>query len=185
MLKSFLSFKLGTGEVEDICYEVNGDNSGVFLSRLGVMRLLTTIEKSCEQFCLRENWKERLPLMKGNQTKKMDRNNRPLTNEGYHNVTGQRNIGRRQNLENNYRRFEGRRRHVREVSNFINRNIIHSNKDAIETVRSVFNNERGRGCFNCGELNHRANTCRFDHRLRCGNCNGLGHKSRLCHFFNR
>lgn len=37
-----------------------------------------------------------------------------------------------------------------------------------------------RGCFNCGELNHYSDTCRFDHRLRCGYCNQLGHKTRLC-----
>lgn len=37
-----------------------------------------------------------------------------------------------------------------------------------------------RGCYNCGEVNHRQATCRYDHRLRCGNCRLLGHKGRLC-----
>ena len=81
--------------------------------------------------------------------------------------------------------LERKRRHSRQENTNMNRNIYQSNKDVIETVRNVFNNENGRGCYNCGELNHRANTCRFDHRLRCGDCNGLGHKRKLCHFFNR
>ena len=40
-----------------------------------------------------------------------------------------------------------------------------------------------RGCYNCGEYNHRQNVCRFDHRLKCGNCGTLGHKSKMCLVF--
>ena len=37
-----------------------------------------------------------------------------------------------------------------------------------------------RGCFQCGEYNHTASTCRFDHKLKCGSCKQLGHKSKFC-----
>lgn len=37
-----------------------------------------------------------------------------------------------------------------------------------------------RGCFNCGEHNHRQTNCRFDHRLRCTLFHQLGHKQRMC-----
>ena len=50
---------------------------------------------------------------------------------------------------------------------------------------SSFQSSKGRGCYNCGELNHRVNTCRFDHRLKCGNCSNLGHKSKSCYYFTR
>lgn len=42
-----------------------------------------------------------------------------------------------------------------------------------------------RGCYNCGEHNHRQATCRFDYRLRCGLCHRLGHKQRLCHHYSQ
>ena len=34
LVKTFLTFKLGTGEVDEICYEEGGENSGVFLAGL-------------------------------------------------------------------------------------------------------------------------------------------------------
>ena len=37
-----------------------------------------------------------------------------------------------------------------------------------------------RGCFNCGEHNHRQSNCRYDHRIRCNLCFRSGHKSRMC-----
>ena len=41
-----------------------------------------------------------------------------------------------------------------------------------------------RGCFQCGEYNHTASTCRFDHKLKCGNCSELGHKMKFCRYFS-
>ena len=41
---------------------------------------------------------------------------------------------------------------------------------------------RKRGCYNCGEMNHRQAQCRYDHRLKCGNCHLYGHKQRVCSF---
>lgn len=41
-----------------------------------------------------------------------------------------------------------------------------------------------RGCYNCGEHNHRQANCRFDHRLKCGICNRLGHKQKYCYVDN-
>ena len=184
LIKTFLAFKLGTGEVDNSCYDVSEEYSGVFLNRVGVIRLLSTIAKSCEQFCLREDWNESKLLTEGYCEKDNFLKNRHQTNGRNGNIRVQNNGGKRQSLHV-HRGLEKERYHIGREGYSINSNILHSNKDAIETVRNVFNNEKGRGCFNCGELNHRASTCRFDHRLRCGSCDGLGHKRRLCHIFNR
>ena len=188
LVKSFLTFKLGTGEVDKICYNTGGENSGVFLSRFGVIRLLSTIEKFCAQFRLREDWNEIRLLNEGNHAKITVNRSSPIVKERHRNIILQRNMGRNMGTRRrsyNYRNFEGDRYHLRRERNSISSNILQSNNDAIETVRHVFNKGKGRGCFNCGELNHRENTCRFDHRLRCGSCEGLGHKSRHCHYFNQ
>ncbi|MEL6989823.1 MAG: hypothetical protein AAGK97_18590, partial [Bacteroidota bacterium] len=57
-IKSELSFKLGTGEIDDACYDVAGRNSGMYLNRLGATRLLTTLAKQCDHFSLCENWED-------------------------------------------------------------------------------------------------------------------------------
>ena len=41
-----------------------------------------------------------------------------------------------------------------------------------------------RGCYNCGEFNHRQSMCRFDHRVKCSVCHAFGHKSRLCNQYS-
>ena len=183
LIKNFLAFKLGTDEVDEICYDIEEENSGVFLSRLGVIRLLTTIAKSCHQFCLRENWNENRLLSKRDHTKGVFQRDRYEKSEAQRNFMVERNIEMRRSSYN-HRKSQEQWHYSNQDRSHMRRNIFHSNNDAIETVRNVFNNENGKGCFNCGELNHRANTCRFDHRLRCGNCDRLGHKRRLCHFFN-
>lgn len=43
---------------------------------------------------------------------------------------------------------------------------------------------RKRGCYNCGEYNHRQSNCRYDHQLKCNFCHEYGHKSRLCNIVN-
>ena len=184
LVKSFLAFKLGNGEVDEICYDVGEENSGVFLNRFGAIRLLSTIDKLCEQFCLRENWNEIRMLRNGEQSKVTADRSIHLAKDSHRYKVVQRNMGTR-HYSHNHQSSEREGFSLRKERNSISRNIRHSNEDALETVRNVFNKINGRGCYNCGELNHRANTCRFDHRLRCGSCNNLGHKSRLCQYFNR
>lgn len=41
-----------------------------------------------------------------------------------------------------------------------------------------------KGCYNCGEHNHRQVNCRFDYQLKCFSCNYLGHKQKNCRVSN-
>lgn len=53
---------------------------------------------------------------------------------------------------------------------------------------TAYTSTRGKysyGCYNCGEHNHRQDTCRFDHRLKCELCHRLGHKQKLCHLYTK
>ena len=184
LIKNFLAFKLGTGEVDELCYDIGEEDSGVFLSRLGVIRLLFTLEKSCNQFSLREKWNESRLLNEMDRTKVVVQENNDEKSEERRNFMVHRNIGRRMSSYN-YRKSQGRSHYSNQDRSPMRKNISHSNEDAIETVRSVFKNEKGRGCYNCGELNHIANTCRSDLRLIYGSCDGLGHYRKLCHFFNQ
>lgn len=47
-------FILGTGEVDDICFD--NDDDLPTLNRLGIVKLLSTIEKQCPSFKLSRNW---------------------------------------------------------------------------------------------------------------------------------
>ena len=183
LIKKFLAFKLGTGEVDHICYEKGGENSGVFINRLGAIRLLSTLEKSCKQFCLRENWNENCMLNGNNNTREVVQKTRFQKSEGHRSFMMNRDVKERRSSTNN-RNSQGGRRYSNDGSSRIRKDIYHSNNEVIETIRSVFNNGKGKGCYHCGELNHRINTCRFDLRLRCGSCNELGHKRKLCQYFS-
>ena len=39
---------------------------------------------------------------------------------------------------------------------------------------------RERGCYNCGETNHKVQQRRYDSKIRCMKCDRLGHKSIFC-----
>ena len=148
---------------------------------------MSTIKKSCNQFCLRDDWSEIRKPNEGDHTKVIVHRNRDIVKESHRNTIARRNMDRtidKRQGSRAYRRSEGNRYHLRHERDSLSSNILQANNDAIETVRHVFNKVKGRGCYNCGELNHREKTCRFDHRLRCGSCEGLGHKSRLCYYFN-
>lgn len=183
VIKCQLSFKLGTGEVDNLCYHTDHEHSGIFLNRYGVIRLMSILSKQCDGFAVRENWNE---IRRTNDY------------ENFSNFTSQKQGVARQpfkdvkTLGNLYQSRERHRttpyiirnstqNHNRYSNSFRRENRVESmneNRNGIENVR-----ERGRGCLNCGELNHRVNSCRFDHRLKCGNCYRLGHKSKLCRYF--
>ena len=57
IIKSNLKFRLGTGEVDNLCFNNSIDEQeGNFLNRYGVIRLLDAISKQCTVFELNENW---------------------------------------------------------------------------------------------------------------------------------
>ena len=56
LIKTNLQFRLGTFEVDNMCYQMNQENQGNFLNRFGVIRLLNIIAKQCPFFELPDNW---------------------------------------------------------------------------------------------------------------------------------
>ena len=37
-----------------------------------------------------------------------------------------------------------------------------------------------RGCFNCGEMNHKQHNCYFESKIQCHTCKNFGHKAKYC-----
>ena len=57
VIKSNLKFRLGTGEVDNLCFNTGiSEQEENFLNRYGVIRLLDAIKKQCTVFQLSENW---------------------------------------------------------------------------------------------------------------------------------
>ena len=56
VIKTNLRYRLGTGEVDEMCFHTSNENNGNFLNRFGAIRLLSVISKQCSFFKLREGW---------------------------------------------------------------------------------------------------------------------------------
>ena len=56
IIKTTLGFKLGTGEVDDSCYEFTRQSHGCILNRNGVVRLLKCVNKQYPAFKLSSKW---------------------------------------------------------------------------------------------------------------------------------
>ena len=56
VIKTNLNFRLGTSEIDQMCFDMQGNNEGIFLNRYGIIRLLNAISKQCPPFKLHENW---------------------------------------------------------------------------------------------------------------------------------
>ncbi len=52
VIKTEPVFKLGTGEVDDMCYDMEGVTPGSILNRIGIIRLLTFVTKQCPHFSI-------------------------------------------------------------------------------------------------------------------------------------
>ena len=55
VVKTTPEFTLGTGSVDELCFE-DEENRTILMNRLGVIRLLNTIEKQCSGFKLSSDW---------------------------------------------------------------------------------------------------------------------------------
>ena len=182
IIKCKLSFKLGTGEVDDLCYRFDSDPVGVFLNRCGIVRLLSTLSKQCDGFTLCENWEDIKRAKNHDKTPYLIHTEKDVSKlpfEHNHKLT---NLFR-----NDDRQTSSYRRRTTNRNNNLDTRSFHR---ASGTANGIYNRNRvdsergkGRGCVNCGELNHRVNSCRFDHKLKCGSCSRLGHKSKLCRYF--
>lgn len=45
IMKTDPTFSLGTGEIDDMCYDMDGDSPGRTLNRLGIIRIFFNITK--------------------------------------------------------------------------------------------------------------------------------------------
>ena len=174
VIKTNLKFKLGTGEIDEMCYETENNEDKIRLNRYGALRLLSIIHKMCD--CL--GTKEKNQANNNDTTYNQD-NFPGLYNNNSHikNSANRRFIGQpfrqRYIRQNEYRRRpEYSTQHQQPVSHQYARRHEYSNGRSDDRRQS--------GCFNCGEHNHRQMNCRYDHRLRCNYCYKFGHKSRMC-----
>ena len=56
VIKTNLQYRLGTGEVDHMCFNETNEEHGNFLNRFGIIRLLNIISKQCPSLKLHENW---------------------------------------------------------------------------------------------------------------------------------
>ena len=179
LIKTNLNFKLGTGEIDELCFNTECEENNVNMNRYGTQRLLSAISKQCKFLKLSENFhrnKNRPPSNKYNSREV------PATRDR---MNGQRygySRDRRQNTgnENTRNRFNHRIPNNRQNHHYV---PYDSDRQHHSSNRQI-NTESRNGCYNCGEYNHRQSTCRYDHRIRCNQCYQLGHKSRICNFQN-
>ena len=55
IIETVSSFSLGTGEVDDLCFDLKQDSNSL-LNRLGVIKLMDIIRKQCPMFNMCSNW---------------------------------------------------------------------------------------------------------------------------------
>ena len=172
VVKMNLNFKLGTGEIDEMCYESSEDKMRTTLNRYGALRLLSVIHKQCSCLSMNGSIKENygttnqddFPAKYNDHLHRKKIANRQIGGQLFQ----QRNI-----RHNDYnRRQEYRIQRQYPDSHRYTRTHESSNRQS--------DDRRQRGCFNCGEYNHRQMNCRYDHRIRCNYCYKFGHKSRMC-----
>ena len=56
VIKTNLEYRLGTGEVDHMCFTETNEEHRNFLNRFGIIRLLNVISKQCPSLKLHENW---------------------------------------------------------------------------------------------------------------------------------
>ena len=182
VIRTNLQFRLGTGEVDYMCFNDTSESENNFLNRFGIIRLLNVISKQFSSLELHENWEiimsQGMPSSTYSNQQKINFNeNNPKKTDYIANryLQSQRiDVRGRQNSGLSGRQFYSQtntwqNENSYEPTHFQRRWHTQPNKEGYRSK-----------CYNCGEHNHRQNSCRFDHRLKCGNCGTLGHKSKMC-----
>ena len=180
-IKTNLSFRLGTGDIDEICYNSGGNDSEDNLNRYGVLRLLKIINKQCKYLKPRGNMK---PNNRERKTNEYNSHHYSKGNFGHYDKRwepGQFSQVRRSESGTFNQRPTERRQTFRDLPRRVplTRNTYGTRVNADDD-----DDRNRRGCFNCGEYNHRRSNCRYDHQIRCNNCYEYGHKSRLCNYVN-
>ena len=178
------------GDVDVNCYDNNSNISYDNLSRIGAVRLLDAIASSCQGSFVVDNWKE----MKQNLHKSINALRKSVTvNEeenGNHFVN--HNVRYRGNSKHQDGHYSSVSYNVKSARNDLANSRNNLNRQRFDGFNycpgrnGIINNRlmRKRGCYNCGEYNHRQSNCRYDHQLKCNYCYEYGHMSRLCNIAN-
>ncbi len=202
------AFRLGTGELDDMCYDMIGSKPGSTLNRLGVVRLLSSIQKQCRDFKLCSNWEKVKRSAKiDNEINCFENSPSPprldKDKDGWQVVGRQRNQRYHRSKPANprvstyrpqshltpptYSAEQDERHHHHHVARGDLPPHPHHRRPYPHHHLSNHHHHREtkkHGCYNCGEFNHHQSNCRYDHKIKCGNCNRLGHKNRLCEFYS-
>ncbi len=72
IVKSVPSFRLYTGELDDLCFNTENDSISL-LNRLGVIKLLTTMERQCPELQLRADWEKAKKSINTQEGKKLSK----------------------------------------------------------------------------------------------------------------
>ena len=202
IIKTNLQFRLGTGDVDHMCFNDTCENDN-FLNRFGIIRLLNVISKQCSSLKLHENWEnimsQSMPTslnnprkinFNGNNLKKTDYEATRYLRTQRLGVGGRRDSrsnGRQFNFQPNTRHYENSSsRTIYRGQRDINarKNKLHSHHQhhgwANQHREDLQNYYHPRTCSNCGENNHVLLECRYSHKIKCNQCNEYGHKTRLC-----
>lgn len=188
VISTNLPFQLANGDIDDICYEMEGPNSGFCLNRLGAIRLLDSIAKLCPNLTLCEEWSK---IRRHHNWTNNDNDFNKKNRVSEYNQFRHRTYVHNQRLPSNHEPIYARQTNSRYRPD-MNRNMesnqpsrVLNNNNRYGTGYEPRNfNTRKRGCYKCGEFNHHSGTCRYDHQIRCASCSTLGHKSRLCDIYS-
>ena len=188
-------FKLGTGEIDLLCYENADELDYDILSRVGAIRILDAISSKSEGKFVCNNWRViKQKSFGGSNSRKTS----AIQNNGGDggNMDSSHAINRRRSIYQNgnyfsYRGNDDRNYNARSSNNWnepgyerdrvmrgqVNSRSNYGQKYNIATTR---NRTHRMGCYNCGEFNHVQSNCRYDHKIKCNVCHEYGHKSKLC-----
>ena len=193
-------FKLGTGDIDNNCFEYNNDSiNDECLSRIGVVRLLDAISSACNGRIVSCEWstqkQKKSEVNKRKPTKPLSSNQNAVSYRNTYSYSRGKNMAHSNRFSHNDNdRYRAQRSQFnwREPDNYVP-NRINGYRPQVPSNRtyssyhqnSAYKNRNRVGCYNCGEYNHVQSNCRFDHRMRCDVCQQYGHKSRFCQNSNR
>lgn len=80
IVKTTPDFTLGTGNVDELCFE-DEENKPILLNRIGVIRMLESIEKQCPGFYLSKDWKNIKKNSKTHFNRRIESGNQPTKQE--------------------------------------------------------------------------------------------------------
>lgn len=186
IIKTNLAFRFGTGEVDDLCYNLARDSSGCILNRHGVLRLLHTFSRQCPSFKLSPKWDNIKRNTVRQPTANNQRDNDMHSSANYINPAKKYSHAHNHVSSHNHRVTRRVHRDTGTPHYFLTPpSNTQVNRESYSTTRTFNTKDMRvrRGCYNCGEFNHRQAQCRFDYKLRCQSCRQLGHKSRLCELY--